>query len=589
MAGGGSGRTVGERFTLLERLGSGGMGTVWRARDTALEREVALKEVRPADRSLDPEGPEGSAASRLLRERVLREARALARISHPHVVTVHHIVDGEGPYPWLVMELVTGGTLQELLTSGPLDPRTTARIGREVLSGLRTAHAAGIQHRDVKPANVLLRGGGPCDAQDGGSGPDSALGPAVLTDFGIAALHGSTTLTATGEFLGSPEYIAPERIRGTDDDGPSGDLWALGMLLYACAEGHSPFRRGTDLATLAAVLDDPLPPPVRSGALTPVLTSLLVRDVSARPDAERLDRMLSRVAEGREVAPEDLPYGAKPQVTPPATTVTAPPVPPSPQPPQPSQPPAWPAAYGSEAPAPGQAQVQAPAHEERTGPVARRRGRGLLAASAATAAAVLLAGGGYLLAQQGTAEGERVRAGASAQPRDDTHRQTPADAVPTRSPGPGDRAKPSPDRAAGQPGATGSDSADPPGVPRHPVNAWVAQLASVPKSRGEAARLRQHAALVGTKAAVRYLDSDKFASLRPGYWMFYAAGPAGTAVAPGESAFRDGAGVVGWCRAEGRKAPGGCVGRYLSHRAADRVYLCAPARGGGTEGRCTRP
>ncbi|MFD8386450.1 serine/threonine-protein kinase [Streptomyces sp. NPDC059679] len=289
MIDGESGRIVDGRFELLERLGSGGMGTVWRARDLALHREVAVKQVRP----LAPESaPVGSDASRVLRERVLREARALARLSHPHVVTIYHVIDeGEDSYPWLVMELVPGGSLAELLDEGaPLTPEKAARMARQVLAALRTAHAAGIRHRDVKPANVMLR-------------PD---GDAVLTDFGIAALQrtgsveggaGSAPLTATGEIIGTPDYLAPERIRGTDDD-PASDLWSLGMTLYVCVEGHNPLHRPTALATLAAVLDGAVPPPVRAGALGPVLMELLVPDPAARPSAERLDAMLAPVAEG---------------------------------------------------------------------------------------------------------------------------------------------------------------------------------------------------------------------------------------------------------------------------------------------------
>ncbi|GGR93784.1 hypothetical protein GCM10010252_35600 [Streptomyces aureoverticillatus] len=208
------------RFELLERLGSGGMGTVWRARDTVLHREVALKEVRPPGPELTGE------ASRMLRERVLREARALARVNHPHVVTIHHIVDVE-PHPWLVMELLPGRTLQDLLERRTLPPREAARLGRELLSALRAAHAAGVLHRDIKPANVLLREPSP-DRPDG-------VPPAVLTDFGIAALQGSTQLTATGDLIGSPEYIAPERVRGTGE-GPAADLWSLGLVLYVAVE-----------------------------------------------------------------------------------------------------------------------------------------------------------------------------------------------------------------------------------------------------------------------------------------------------------------------------------------------------------------
>ncbi len=269
-------RVIDGRFELVERLGGGGMGTVWRARDLVLHRDVALKEVRPPDPALAEHDVEGA---RTLRARVLREARALARIDHPNVVTIHHIVDaGEGTYPWLVMELVTGGSLQDRLDRGTMTPVEAAGLGRELLSALRAAHARDIEHRDVKPPNVLLR-------------PD---GRPVLTDFGIAAIRESTVLTASGSIIGSPDYMAPERIRGVGS-GPAADLWSLGMLLYVAVEGRHPLRRENTLATLAAVLSDDVPPPRRAGALTGVLARLLVRDPVGRPDAEELDRALAAV------------------------------------------------------------------------------------------------------------------------------------------------------------------------------------------------------------------------------------------------------------------------------------------------------
>ncbi|MFJ3723132.1 serine/threonine-protein kinase [Streptomyces sp. NPDC090045] len=263
------------RFELVAPLGSGGMGTVWRARDIALHREVALKEVRPPDPATAAAQP-GLADQ--LRERAVREARALARLAHPHVVTIHHIVEpaeGADGHPWIVMEMVRGGSLYDRLESGPMPPAEAVRLGLDVLSALRAAHAEGILHRDVKPANVLLR-------------PD---GSAVLTDFGIAALHDSTGLTATGVLIGSPEYIAPERVRGEEGLAAS-DLWSLGMLLYVAAEGANPLRRATSLATVVAVLDEPIPAPVRSGPLGPVLERLLVRDPAARPDGAQLEQLL---------------------------------------------------------------------------------------------------------------------------------------------------------------------------------------------------------------------------------------------------------------------------------------------------------
>ncbi|MFE6853973.1 protein kinase [Streptomyces sp. NPDC057674] len=284
-------RVIDGRFELVERLGGGGMGTVWRARDLVLHRDVAVKEVRPPDPALAEHDVEGA---RTLRERVLREARALARIDHPNVVTIHHIVDaGEGTYPWLVMELVTGGSLQDRLDRGSMTPVEAAALGRELLSALRAAHERDIEHRDVKPANVLLR-------------PD---GRPVLTDFGIAAVRESTVLTASGSIIGSPDYMAPERIRGGGGSGPAADLWSLGMVLYVAVEGHHPLRRENTLATLAAVLSDDVPPPRRAGELTGLLSRLLVREPSARPDAAELDRALAAVtspgAADRPAGPQD--------------------------------------------------------------------------------------------------------------------------------------------------------------------------------------------------------------------------------------------------------------------------------------------
>ncbi|MFC6676936.1 protein kinase [Nonomuraea ferruginea] len=295
-------RVIDGRFELVERLGGGGMGLVWRAWDQALHREVALKEVRPPDPALGDPDP---ARDRELRARVLREARALARLNHPHVVTIHHIVDtGEDGFPWLVMELVTGGSLQDRLSDGPMAPAETARLGREVLSALRAAHAVGILHRDVKPGNVLLR-------------PD---GRSVLTDFGIAAVRESPGLTATGSFIGSPEYMAPERINGHEGD-PASDLWSLGMLLYVAVEGRHPLRRATPLATLAAVLNQEVPAPERAGSLTPVLFALLNRDPAARPGPDALDRML---AAAHDAPPQNFSPPPRPALGPPTPPPTRP-------------------------------------------------------------------------------------------------------------------------------------------------------------------------------------------------------------------------------------------------------------------------
>ncbi|NUT95162.1 MAG: protein kinase [Saccharothrix sp.] len=267
-------RIVDGRFELLERLGSGGMGTVWRALDLGLHREVAIKEVRPAETDQVESTP---AMAAQLRERVLRESRALARLQHPNVVSIYQIIDSpEFPYPWIVMELVRGTSLDARLREGVLTPAEAARVGRDVLAALRSAHSAGVMHRDVKPGNVLLR----------------TDGSAVLTDFGIAALQGSSQLTATGDVIGSPEYIAPERLRG-DETKTASDFWSLAMLLYVAVEGYHPMRRASTMATLAAVMTEPVPPPRRAGALAPALTAALRNDPADRPSGEVLDQLLA--------------------------------------------------------------------------------------------------------------------------------------------------------------------------------------------------------------------------------------------------------------------------------------------------------
>ncbi|WP_433629167.1 serine/threonine-protein kinase [Nocardia sp. CA-120079] len=258
------------RFELLEPLGSGGMGTVWRAYDLALHREVALKEVRAET--------DGAGSPGVHRERVLREARALARIGHPNVVAIHHIVDSpEVAHPWIVMELVRGQSLADHLASGPMPPLQVAHLGRGILAALRAAHQVGVLHRDIKPANVLLR-------EDGSP---------VLTDFGIAAINGMNGLTSTGSVVGSLDYVAPERLSGQEGHTAS-DLWSLGLLLYFAVEGFHPMRRESTVATLAAVIRGEVPPPQRAGVLTAVLTALLVPDPDRRPTAEQVDLMLAQ-------------------------------------------------------------------------------------------------------------------------------------------------------------------------------------------------------------------------------------------------------------------------------------------------------
>ncbi|MFE0329181.1 serine/threonine-protein kinase [Streptomyces sp. NPDC058960] len=273
----GAGRLVAGRYRLLAKLGHGGMGTVWRAKDETVDREVAVKEPRVPDHL-----PEREQAN--VYERMRREARAAARLDHPAVVDVHDVavVDGR---PWIVMELVRGRSLGDALQEGTLGVREAARIGLEVLGALEAAHAAGVLHRDVKPDNILL----------------GRYDRVVLTDFGIAQIEGETKLTETGGFVGSPEYIAPERVLGRRP-GPESDLWSLGVVLYAATEGVSPFRRTNTPATLQSVLNStPAPPASARGPLADAIGGLLNKDPARRPNAAEVRRLLQEAA--REPAP----------------------------------------------------------------------------------------------------------------------------------------------------------------------------------------------------------------------------------------------------------------------------------------------
>ncbi|MEZ0092138.1 serine/threonine-protein kinase [Streptacidiphilus sp. EB129] len=267
-------RMLAGRYLLGARLGRGGMGTVWRAQDQMLDREVAVKEL-----SVGHLAEEDLA---IVQSRMKQEARAAARIKHPGVITIHDVLEQDGK-PWIVMELIDGRSLAELVEQeGTLNPREAAGIGAQVLAALHRGHLAGVIHRDVKPANVLLERGS---------------GRVVLTDFGIATFEGDSALTRTGDLIGSPDYLAPERVHGSRP-GPESDLWGLGATLYAAVEGQSPFRRESPLTTLAAVVADPLPEPRNAGALAPVLHALMSKDPAERPSAPEAIRMLERVAAG---------------------------------------------------------------------------------------------------------------------------------------------------------------------------------------------------------------------------------------------------------------------------------------------------
>ena len=263
---------IGDRYRLGKHLGQGGMGKVWEAEDTVLQRRVAVKAVDlpPHLASDDREG---------LRTRVLREARTAARIDHPSSVRVFDVLDDDERI-YVVMELVSAPTLESVVSrEGPLDPPRAAAIGLGVLGALDAAHAAGIVHRDVKPANVMML-------------PDGGV---KLTDFGIASAKDDTRITAAGLVLGTPSYMAPEQAQG-HNAGPPADLWSLGALLYYAVEGVAPFERGEALPTLNAVLHDPPRPMEHADGLAPTLTALLAKAPEERPTAAGARLDLERVA-----------------------------------------------------------------------------------------------------------------------------------------------------------------------------------------------------------------------------------------------------------------------------------------------------
>ncbi|MER5441587.1 protein kinase [Streptomyces sp. NPDC002790] len=278
-SGTGHGRVIAGRYRVVGRLGSGGMGTVWRAVDERLGREVAVKELRTFD---DTDGADPDEQ----RLRMQREARAAARVRHHGVVAVHDVTEHAGR-PVIVMEFVDGESLQGLLQRrGPVHPLEAARIGAQVLDALAAAHRAGVWHRDVKPSNILLEHGG----------------RAVLTDFGIAALQepgdgAATRITRSGELVGSLDYLAPEQARG-GQVGPATDVWALGASLYAAVEGSPPFRRTSTWSTITAIVTEPLPAPRRAGPLAPALSELLDKDPVLRADAVRAAQVLRATAAG---------------------------------------------------------------------------------------------------------------------------------------------------------------------------------------------------------------------------------------------------------------------------------------------------
>lgn len=273
------GRLLAGRYRLTETIGEGGMGRVWQGTDELLDRPVAIKEL-----SIPPHLPEQEVD--ILRTRMLREARSAARLAHPSIITVFDVVE-EDERPWIVMELVRGNSLSGLLKKeGTLPPERVARIGLQMLAALAVAHERGIVHRDIKPGNVLIARGD----------------RAVLTDFGIARLEGTTALTSTGLLIGSPAYLAPEQAHGKPAS-PATDMWSLGVTLYQALEGQSPFQRPTSMATLTAIVTEEVAKAEHAGPLAPLLDGLLNKDPDQRMEVgEAADLLQELVSENDKKA-----------------------------------------------------------------------------------------------------------------------------------------------------------------------------------------------------------------------------------------------------------------------------------------------
>ncbi|RDL09545.1 serine/threonine protein kinase with extracellular ligand sensor [Streptomyces sp. HB202] len=376
------------RYELLERIGSGGMGEVWKAHDRRLNRYVAVKGL--LDRNAMTPGTQATAM-----QRARREAEAIAKIEHQNVVTVHDQVETDHQV-WIVMKLLEARSLADLLSrDGVLAVPRAATIGLQVLQGLRAVHAASVVHRDVKPGNVLVR--------------DDGL--AILVDFGIATFEGADRVTRTGSVIGTPSYLAPELFApASPGPTPASDLWALGVTLYEAVEGRVPFAGHEVWEVQENVRQSPDPVLRYAGPLAPVIQGLLITEPRERLDAATAEAMLREVLDD----PASPDAGAAAAATHPPTAVSTP---------APSTPPT---------PAPGTAvrpPEPVPPSPAASGQRARYRGWQVAAAVVCVA---LLAGAGWLVAQgdgedgkqdegSGSAEGQG-QAGSGSQERwKDTH------------------------------------------------------------------------------------------------------------------------------------------------------------------------
>ena len=426
------GRLLEGRYRLGDRIATGGMGEVWRARDLVLDRPVAVKMLRPgyADR-------EGLARFRA-------EARHAGSLSHPGIARVYDYREADPPCPpYLVMELVDGSSLARLLEDGPVGPARTMSLIAQAARALQAAHAAGLVHRDIKPGNLLV----------------SRSGQVKITDFGIARAAGSAALTRPGVLLGTPAYLAPERAAGASA-GPAADLYALGIVAYQCLTGRLPFH-GEPLAVALAHQEQPLPPLLPS---VPAEAAALVADLTAKDPAAR-PASAGEVAERAEhvraalTATAAIPHSLRTRACVAAGTEVRPPAGP---------PPGRRATGGTRQPAPAK-----PAHQRRQN---RRASAGLpVRAALALAAIAVIAATGWVMARvHGPASPHQPGPPAATQQPSPhashgTHRAVPARGhghqSTTSSTPPAPSATPTPSRSAAPTGSpTPTDSPSPAGT-----------------------------------------------------------------------------------------------------------------------------
>jgi serine/threonine protein kinase len=438
------GRLVAGRYRLQSQLGGGGMGTVWLARDELLGRKVAIKQV------LTPAGVSAAEADQQ-RQRALREGRIAARLSHPHAISVYDVAL-ESEQPWLVMEYLPSRSLATVLTEdGVLRVDQVAQIGAQVADALAATHAAGIVHRDVKPANILIGQGGRLE------------GLVKITDFGISHASGDVTLTQTGQITGTPAFLAPEVAQGREMTEAS-DVFSLGATLYTSIEGQPPFGMEENaLAMLHKVAGGQIVPPRRAGSLTQPLVRMLAADPADRPVMPEVRDELAKLAAGRDgdtttvlLARTDLrssaPGGIRTAAFPANSVEPATPAP-TPQPtrihtvtPEPA--PAVGAAAADVADRPPPAPPASPAPPTSGTEGRRGRGRGLWVAAALVAALLVGLVAFLVLDPLGTDGSSTAQESPPA-----TTAAAPTSAAPTESsepePTPSQQATPTPETTAG--------------------------------------------------------------------------------------------------------------------------------------------